>query len=150
MKRPVISHKNRGFSIVELVVVVLVIGILSSIIGAVYYGAQNNAKTTQYKTDVDGIAKKAEIAAGDNDGLFPLTASDFAGSAKLDSDKNITIGTILSSSQAAPSSLTSLSTPPAYTMHVCNTNRTGVRIYYPNLDKNIVDYVDSGDWQTNC
>ena len=148
-----IKERNQhlyGFTIVELTIVIIVIGILATIVGAVYLGAQNNARTAQYKTDAEGIAKKAEIAAGDNDGQFPLVASDFAGTAKIDGDKIVAIGTILTSSQSVPSSISSLPTPPTYTMHVCNNSRTGIRIYYPNLDKNIVDYAESGKWSSGC
>jgi prepilin-type N-terminal cleavage/methylation domain-containing protein len=143
-------NKSRGFSIVEITIVIIVVGILSTIIGAVYLGAQNNARTAQYRTDVEAIAKRAEIAAGDNDGQFPLTAADFVGTAKIDNDKNITISSVLNSSQSAPSSNSSLPTPPAYVMHVCNNTRAGVRIYFPNLDKSSVDYAESGKWSAGC
>lgn len=143
---------DKGFSIIELLVVIVVIGILSAGISVAYVQNQKHARATKYLTDAKSIIKKAEIAAGDNDGQFPLTANDFTGTADIGPTDGFSIGTIIASSTATPTLTTQIATPPAYSLQVCNNTRKGLRVYYPDPATSDTDikYLETGKWSANC
>lgn len=145
----------RGFTIVELLIVIVVIGILAAIVVVAYNGIQNKAKSTQYLTDAQTIAKKAqaynaEIATGG----YPLVAADFgaAGAPSSGLPTGVIVVSVLGSAAAAPANAAALATPRAYTIHVCSTGRGGIRIYYPDpgTSTTAFKYVDAGTWAPNC
>ena len=53
--------KQRGFTIVELLIVIVVIGILAAITIVAYNGLQDRANDTAVKNDLSTIAKKLEL-----------------------------------------------------------------------------------------
>jgi type IV pilus assembly protein PilA len=52
--------KNQGFSIVELIVIIVVIGILATVGIVSYNGVQNNARDTAIKSDLEGVGAQLE------------------------------------------------------------------------------------------
>lgn len=104
----------------------------------------------QYKTDAQVVAKNAELVAIDNNGLYPLVAGDFAGLGVLPAQ--LSIGTVIASSVASPTTTAGISTPRAYTIQVCNTGRGGVRVYYPNptVSTTAIASVDAGTYAASC
>lgn len=62
--------KQKGFTIVELLIVIVVIGILAAITIVSYNGIQQRARDTQRKSDVATITKAIELYYIDN-GQFP-------------------------------------------------------------------------------
>ncbi|MEO7904585.1 MAG: type II secretion system protein [Candidatus Saccharimonadales bacterium] len=69
--------KNSGFTIVELLIVIVVIGILAAITIVAYNGVQARATTTKNQANAKEVQSKAEVFAADNDGAYPATAADF-------------------------------------------------------------------------
>ena len=63
--------KTSGFTIVELLIVIVVIGILAAITIVAYNGVQARANTTKNDTIAKEIADKAEVYAADNSGTYP-------------------------------------------------------------------------------
>jgi general secretion pathway protein G len=64
-------HKNQGgFTIVELLIVIVVIAILAAITVVAYNGIQNRANDTTIQSDLQNIAKKLELYKVDN-GVYP-------------------------------------------------------------------------------
>ncbi|MCY1356000.1 type II secretion system protein G [compost metagenome] len=67
--------KQTGFTVVELIVVIVVIGILAAITVVAYNGIQNNGYDASVKSDLSALAKKLDIFYGDNY-KFPSTTTD--------------------------------------------------------------------------
>lgn len=64
------SNKPTGFTIVELLIVIVVIGILASITIVAYGGIQARARDSQRQSDVESITKALELYYLDN-GHYP-------------------------------------------------------------------------------
>ena len=146
--------KQQGFTIVELLIVIVVIGILAAIVIVAYNGVQNRARATQYQTDVLAINKKSEIYKTVNT-TYPLTAAGTdaatvvaqttAGTAlttlinattesKLPTNITIfavlPIATVPSYAQALVA-VNASSTVDSYFVAYCATGK-GMRVYYPD------------------
>lgn len=77
MKRVAKSNKLRkGFTIVELLIVIVIIGILAALVIVAYNGIQNRANETVVKSDIVQFRKRLEIIKNESlDGLYPLDLS---------------------------------------------------------------------------
>lgn len=75
------KQMNSGFTIVELLIVIVVIGILAAITIVAYNGIQNRAKASSATTTAGSIAKKAEIYNADENsvGGYPSTLAVLTG-----------------------------------------------------------------------
>ncbi len=92
------AHRNRtssGFTIVELLIVIVVIAILAAITVVAYNGIQARARDTQRKSDVAALVKAFELYYADN-GMYPVssgsTAINSAWSSTADSSWSSLIG----------------------------------------------------------
>lgn len=67
-----ITPQNKhGFTIVELLIVVVVIAILAAITIVAFNGIQNRARDSSRDTAVKSIQKALEMYKADNNGLYP-------------------------------------------------------------------------------
>ena len=57
---------NRGFTIVELLIVIVVIGILAALVIVTYNGIQQKARDTERKTDIKALQGHLEAYWADN------------------------------------------------------------------------------------
>lgn len=74
------QRNNRGFTIVELLIVIVVIGILAGLVIVTYNGIQQKARDTERKTDVNALASHAEAynaQAGNYPSLTQFNDSTF-------------------------------------------------------------------------
>jgi len=62
--------KNQGFTIVELLIVIVVIGILATLVITTYNGVQSKARDTKRQTDINAIQGQVE-AYNTNAGYYP-------------------------------------------------------------------------------
>ena len=58
--------KNRGFTIIELLIVIVVIGILAALVIVTYNGIQQKARDTERKTDIKALQGHMEAYWADN------------------------------------------------------------------------------------
>ena len=65
-----LNRKQYGFTIVELLIVIVVIGILAAITIVAYNGIQQRGRDSQRLSDVKTIAKALELYYAD-EGRFP-------------------------------------------------------------------------------
>tara|TARA_B100001250_G_C19647158_1_gene720919 strand:- start:413 stop:898 length:486 start_codon:yes stop_codon:yes gene_type:complete len=139
--------KQQGFTIVELLIVVVVIGILAAIVIVAYNGVTQSARNTGYKSDAASIAKLAETYNAQV-GSYPQTAANFSSSSypgKMPSsiDVIVTSGTVTNTTSSGTSDPTTSNHTWAmyentssgkkfYSMRACGAS-TGATIYYPVL-----------------
>lgn len=69
--------KQQGFTIVELLIVIVVIGILAAITIVAYNGVQNRGKLASAQSAAVNVAKKAEAANAAGTVGYPATLADF-------------------------------------------------------------------------
>lgn len=69
--------KQRGFTIVELLIVIVIIGILAALVIATYNGIVNRVHDSSIQNDLKGISKKAELYYVDY-GYYPYTLAQIA------------------------------------------------------------------------
>lgn len=71
-----VEFNQRGFTIVELLIVIVVIAILAAVTVVAYTGVQNRAHDTAVQNDLETIAKKFELYKIDSSaGLYPYGAT---------------------------------------------------------------------------
>jgi prepilin-type N-terminal cleavage/methylation domain-containing protein len=64
---------QKGFTIVELLIVIVVIGILAALVVTTYNGIQQRARDTERKTDLNALHSQAEAYQAQN-GKYPSVA----------------------------------------------------------------------------
>ena len=67
------TKDRQGFTIVELLIVIVVIGILAALVIVTYNGIQQKARDTERKTDVNAVASHLEAYNAQN-GRYPTLA----------------------------------------------------------------------------
>jgi type II secretion system protein G len=68
------KKKYSGFTIVELLIVIVVIGILAALVVTTYNGIQQKARDTERKTDINAIHGQLEAYQAQN-GKYPTLAN---------------------------------------------------------------------------
>jgi len=98
-----IKSNKKGFTIVELLIVIVVIAILAAISIVAYNGIQNRGKTSSAASAANTVIKKAEAAnaAGTTAG-YPVATSGFAAANAQEAEmagSGITLGAITAGTQ---------------------------------------------------
>lgn len=82
-----INKKEAGFTIVELLIVIIVIGILAALVLNTFQGVQARARDTERRTDLNSVATQLEAYYADfghyPDGSAATTCGDGTGSCAL-------------------------------------------------------------------
>lgn len=68
-----LKNKQSGFTIVELLIVIVVIGILAGLVVTTFNGIQQKGRDTERQTDIKAIHGQLEAYYAQN-GLYPLLA----------------------------------------------------------------------------
>ena len=88
--------KNQGFTLVELLIVIVIIAILTVVSLVAYNGLQNQAKTSAAKSAADAVAKKAELYNTENSN-YPANLTDLTNTAESGKPYYLDISTVKSS-----------------------------------------------------
>lgn len=68
-----LTRKQQGFTIVELLIVIIVIGILATLVLVTFTGIQQSARNTQRQTDIKAVASHLETYNAKNSYYPTLT-----------------------------------------------------------------------------
>lgn len=68
--------KNHGFTIVELLIVIVVIGILAGVSVVAYSGISNRARRATLESEMSNTIKKIELAKVNNGDTYPNSVTD--------------------------------------------------------------------------
>ena len=85
--------KNNGFTLIEILIAVLILGIVSTIAIVGVTGALNNSKKTACKTDVRSLDNAMQAYYNDNPGTNPTSDSGGAGQQNIYNDPAVTFAT---------------------------------------------------------
>lgn len=143
--------KSKGFTIVELLIVIVVIAILAAITIVAYNGIQQRAHTTAQKTTAENIAKKIEAYNGIYNAYPTYNSSTPTVTTILSGDNSTTLGNSMNLSNGTAVG----STNPDNTAEVdlCSTSTTalasgaapaGYVIYIYDQVKGMRDAVQAG------
>ena len=133
--------KNQGFTLVELLIVIVIIAILTVVSLVAYNGLQNQAKTSAAKSAADAVAKKAELY-NTAESKYPANLTDLTNPAKSGEPYYLDAKTV--KAPATGTSLTAGFAPKEantieYAPCPSTGNATGAHVKYYNFSSNTVE-----------
>lgn len=98
-----VSRVSHGFTIVELLIVVVIIGILAAIVVVAYNGLTSQAKVSKVHSDISQVNKQIQVYQTLN-GEYPVTSSTMTSGATVRVDANCPYAgaTVTSTAQWVP------------------------------------------------
>jgi len=138
------EQKQKGFTIVELLIVIVVIAILAAITIVAYNGIQARSENTKTINSINAYAKAVHMYAGDQ-GLYPALNYPCLGKVSYCANMTDTAGGCEGSGRASASAPlnTALSTmalslpePSSQAMDCNGKQYSGAYYYYTNAGKN--------------
>ena len=147
------TGKNSGFTIVELLIVIVVIGILAAITIVAYNGVQNRAKKTSAEAIANTVRKKAETF-NSIQSYYPTTAGttatgDKVGFGDLDESK-LDGGVNLIAATATLDKANGTNTVKYVTCGGSGTATTGAKVSYYDYTKPAASAVTETTVGTGC
>ncbi len=132
-------RSSKGFTIVELLIVIIVIAILATLVITAYNGVQAKARDVKRQSDANEVQKAAESYNADN-GSYPTVTANFRASGNtIKLDSSITIGA------TAPSS----SSPDIIQVKQCGSGAGDQIIYYSEQSSSTTT-LTAGDTSGTC
>lgn len=134
---------QKGFTIVELLIVIVVIAILAAISIVAYTGIQDRARNSSAQSLASQVAKKAEIQYALT-GSYPTGSGDFTGESALEGLK-VTLGTSTAGLISAyPTTATFANSPAGANQTALDQFGTGSRVIYSGTAGGYVIYYRTG------
>jgi len=139
--------KDRGFTIVELLIVIVVIAILAAIVIVAYNGVQKRAQVSTAKSNAESIQKVAEAYAADTsagNGIYAssntVLGSWSSGVSRVPAGVSLTNATLTTSHSDGKTI--------QYVPKGTSPNFTGACVGYWNASTSVAAYVYTGDATT--
>jgi prepilin-type N-terminal cleavage/methylation domain-containing protein len=130
---------ERGFTIIELLIVIVIIAILAAIVIVAYNGITARANTTKAQTNAATVQKVAEAFNADS-GRYPASVAEFASGYGSSPSTKLPTGVTVISGLPGTNGTTFTGTEPlttsngltnvTYSCFITCTNSTGGRINY--------------------
>lgn len=141
--------KERGFTIVELLIVIVVIGILAAIVIVAFNGIQNRGYDTSVKSDLSAISKKYELYKIDS------TNDRYPFGTALNDGNAVTVSINKSAyDQTVVYNLLNCTNPSAQGSNyaVLAVSKSGKKFYISSATGSVQEYTGSTTWlnTTNC
>jgi len=133
------GQKQSGFTIVELLIVIVVIGILAAITIVSFNGVQNRAADTVVQSDLNALIKKAGIFYAEN-------ARHYTASSEIQGFTASKSG--YSTAPTTTFNLTSCYVTTGAVFGAVALSKSG-KIFYANTIDNTVKLYTAGTWFTN-
>lgn len=118
-----LKKRNQGFTIVELLIVIVVIGILALLVITTYSGIQSKARNSQRQTDVASIQTQLEAFYSQN-GYYPSLANMNSDSWRQTNMKSLDDESLIDPSNTTASK-TLIAAPAARSYAYAVTNSSG-------------------------
>ncbi len=121
-----LKKRNQGFTIVELLIVIVVIGILALLVITTYSGIQQKARNSKRQTDVQSLQTQLEAFFSQN-GYYPSRTDMNTGTWLATNMKSLDQNALIDpSNPSSPPSKTLLASPAAksYSYEVTNSSDT--------------------------
>lgn len=145
MRERTLSRNSGGFTIVELLIVIIVIAVIATITIVAYTGVQNQSIDTKVRNDLVNISKKFELYHMDN-GSYPygtplnmanyFTVPVSRSSYDLTKDYQLLVCTD--------------SAKPGSTYAVLAVSRAGTRLYVGSATGGVKEYTGATAWLTTA
>lgn len=119
------TNTQRGFTIVELLIVIVVIGILAAITIVAYNGVQQRARDTARTAAVKSVMKALELYRVDND-TYPSVGTDGVGYAM----STLSTALVPTYIKAIPNDPNPSSPNYQYVRSTAASGAYGIRVYY--------------------
>lgn len=88
-----VDRKSYGFTIVELLIVIVVIGVLAAIVVVAYNGVTQSAKLSKVYQDMSNV-NKLVLAYQVQNGQYPVTSSTMGNGATFLTDENCSVSSV--------------------------------------------------------
>jgi prepilin-type N-terminal cleavage/methylation domain-containing protein len=105
--------KQSGFTIVELLIVIVVIGILAALVITTFSGIQQKGRDTKRQTDVKALHSQLEAFFAQNGGGYPVMADVNTASWRTTNMKGLDEAALCDPSAASQTGCTLAGTPAA-------------------------------------
>ena len=125
-------RKNKGFTIVELLIVIVIIGILAAISSVAFNGIQSRAHTSAVQQDLSAFSKKIEFFYIDN-GRYPVPNFTSMGVLQFRATRSSYKTDIISNLQYCPAA-----DRTGFAFAVIAKN--GKKFYTSSLDRGVKEY----------
>ncbi|MFZ1250070.1 MAG: prepilin-type N-terminal cleavage/methylation domain-containing protein [Candidatus Microsaccharimonas sp.] len=142
------KNKSQGFTIVELLIVVVVIAILAAITIVAYNGITQRANTSSAQSTAANFAKKIEAYNADQ-GSYPANGAALTSAAA--SNTYAVTGVTINNNSGSPVALTAApSSPSTIALFLCGTNTSAAATNLATVTVRTGYRVDFWNYQTGA